>query len=73
MQTHIATKPNGRTIWTVAALCRAIDNPNSTPEDIRAAQRWSAITPITALAWLRGFNAGLRANGAPPVLLDRTN
>ncbi len=62
-----------RTTWTTAALCRAVDNPESTPDDIRAAQRWSAITPISALAWLRGYNAGLRANGAPPVLIDRTN
>ena len=62
-----------RKTWTLAAACRALDNPNSTPEDIRAAQRWSAITPISALAWLRGYNAGLRANGAEPVLLDRAN
>ncbi len=69
----MAKQQNGRITWTVAALCRAIDNPNSTPEDIRAAQRWSAITPISALAWLRGYNAGLKANGAPPVKIDRAN
>ncbi len=68
-----ASRAQQRTTWTVAALCRAIDNPSSTPDDIRAAQRWSAITPISALAWLRGYNAGLKANGAPPAKIDRIN
>ena len=66
-------QPARRATWTLAALCKVLDDPRTTPSDIRAAQRWSAITPVSALAWLRGYNAGLRANGAPPVKIDRTN
>ena len=66
----MAPKPERKT-WTLADAVRAVDNPKSTPEDIRAALSWNCITPYAAVAWLRGWNAGLRANGAPPVELDR--
>ena len=60
-----------RKTWTLAAACRVLENPKSTPADVMAARRWNAITPSAALAWFKGYNAGLRANGAPPVELDR--
>ena len=64
------SKQTERTAWTMAEACRVLDNPESTPADVMAAKNWNAITPGAASAWLRGFNAGLRANGAPPVELD---
>ena len=60
-----------RKIWTLAEAVRVLDNPRSTPADIHAARRWNAITPTAAEAWLRGWNAGRRADGAEPVLIDR--
>ena len=63
--------PNDRKTWTLAEACRVLDNPRATPADIHAARRWNAITPGAAVAWLRGWNAGLRANGAEPALIDR--
>ena len=62
---------NQRKTWTLAAACKVLDDPRATPADVMAAKRWNAITPGSARDWLRGFNAGLRANGAPPVELDR--
>ena len=60
-----------RKTWTLADAVRAVDNPKSTPADIRAALSWNCITPYAAVAWLRGWNAGLRSNGAEPALIGR--
>ena len=62
---------NERKTWTLAEACRVLDDPNSTPADVMAAKMWNAITPGSARDWLRGFNAGLRANGAKPIRLSR--
>ncbi len=49
---------------TLAELCRALDDPESTPEDVRSAADWGAIPAASARAWLAGYLTGRRA--APP-------
>ena len=60
-----------RKIWTLAEAVRVLENPDATPADVMAAKNWNCITPRAARDWCKGFNAGLRANGAEPVQLDR--
>ncbi len=45
---------------TLAEMVRALDRPDSTPADICEARDWGAITPGSALHWLRGYAAGTR-------------
>ena len=70
---RIAPHEQSRTTWTVAALCRVLDDPKSTPADVMAAMDWNAVSASAGMGWLKGWNAGLRANGAPPAKIDRTN
>ncbi len=45
---------------TLARMLRVLDDPESTPEQVRAAMGWGAITSGSALDWLRGYAAGVR-------------
>ncbi len=45
---------------TFAELCRALDDPESTPEQVRIARDWGAIPAGSALDWLNGYAAGRR-------------
>ncbi len=49
---------------TLAELCRALDDPESTPERVRAARDWGLVPPGLARVWLAGYLTGRRA--APP-------
>ena len=51
---------------TLAEVCRALDDPESTPEQVRIARDWGAIPAGSALDWLNGYAAGRRA--APSAL-----
>jgi hypothetical protein len=45
---------------TLAGMLRVLDDPESTPEQVRAARDWGAIAPGSAVDWLRGYAAGRR-------------
>ncbi len=51
---------------TLAELCRALVDPESTPEDIRSAADWGAIPAASARAWLAGYLTGVRAAPSAP-------
>ncbi len=53
-----------RTPRTLARMLRVLDDPESTPEQVRIARDWGAIPAGSAGAWLRGYAAGRRAG--PP-------
>ncbi len=50
---------------TLAELCRALDDPESTPEDVRSAANWGLVPAGSAVAWLRWYAAGRRAGVTP--------
>ena len=66
----MARQTTERKIWTLAEAVRVLDDPDATPADVMAAKSWNCITPRAARDWCKGFNAGLKANGARPILFD---
>ena len=73
MPTIQQAEPARRTTWTVAALCKVLDDPESTPADVMAAMDWNAVSRPAGMGWLKGWDAGRKANGAPPAEVDRTH
>ncbi len=57
--------PDART-RTHAGLLRVLDDPESTPEQVRRAADWGAITPASARVWLAGYLTGVRAAPSAP-------
>ena len=49
---------------TLAGMARILYDANARPEDIRAAANWGLVPAGSAVAWLRGYAAGRRAE--PP-------
>ena len=54
------TKNPDGTTRTLATMVRILDDPDSTPEQVRAARDWGVIPAGSALDWLRGYAAGRR-------------